>query len=242
MSNNQLTDVRFWGKRWEKFTPKSTKKLFFENYIPKDLQGKGKRFIEIGGFPGTYAIFFHQRYGFDSSILDFYMDIEQVHELEKANGLECGTITCIEKDFFKFDSDIKYDFVFSAGFIEHFEDTSDVIRRHVDLVADNGTVFILLPNFRGINGLLQKVFDKENYDAHNIKCMDVKYLKTIMDRMDVQNINVSYIRKNMLWISKAKYPVFSRIVKYFGYFLKLFPIPCRLLSSYILISANKNSN
>lgn len=167
------------------------------------------------------------------------MDVEQVHQLEKANGLESGTIKCIEKDFFKFKSDVKYDFVFSAGFIEHFEDTADVIKRHIDIAAQGETIFILLPNFRGLNGWIQKHFDKENYDAHNIHSMDMDFLKSIMRTMDVQNVKVCYLRKNMLWINKSKYPIFSPIVKCLGYVLKLFPIPCRFLSSYILISANK---
>lgn len=240
MPNNKLTDIRFWGQRWNKFTPKANKKYaFFEKYLPKNLNGNGKNFIEIGGFPGKYAIYFHQAYGFDCSILDFYMDVEQVHQLEKANGLENGTITCIEQDFFDFKSEKKYDFVFSAGFIEHFEDTSDVIRRHIDLVTDNGTFFILLPNFRGLNGWLQKHFDKENYDAHNINSMDIDFLKTIMSEMDAKNTKVAYIKKNMLWISQTKYPIFSRFVKFLGYILKLFPIPCQFLSSYIYISGNK---
>lgn len=58
-------------------------------------------------------------------------------------------------------------------------------------------------------------------------------------KMDAKNTKVAYIKKNMLWISQTKYPIFSRFVKFLGYILKLFPIPCQFLSSYIYISGNK---
>lgn len=238
--SNQLTNKDFWKKRWKNYTPKMTKnQQFFEKYIPENLSGENRSFIEIGGFPGTFSIFFHKKYGFSPTLLDFYMDEKQVHELEKANELQQGTIKCIEQNFFNFNSTEKYDFVFSAGFIEHFEDTSDVIKRHYDLVANGGDLFILLPNFLGLNGYVQKWFNRENYDAHNLKSMDISRLRSIVNTLGMKDAKVSYVAKNMLWLDLIKHPFLSTLVRLCSYPLKLFPIPCKFLSSYIYISANK---
>lgn len=59
--SNQLTNKDFWKKRWKNYTPKMTKnQQFFEKYIPENLSGENRSFIEIGGFPGTFSIFFHK--------------------------------------------------------------------------------------------------------------------------------------------------------------------------------------
>ena len=76
-------------------------------------------------------------------------------------------------DFFNFSTDRKYDIVFSLGFIEHFNNTRDVILRHVDLLASSGLLLIVLPNLLGLNGWIQRRFDKENYDVHNLKSMEI---------------------------------------------------------------------
>lgn len=204
-------------------------------YGRKDNQ----RFIEIGGFPGTFALWFHQEYGYDATILDYYMDENVVHKLERKNGYKEGTLNCINCDFFTYNTFEKYDFVFSAGFIEHFDDTKDVIKRHFDLISDNGSCFILIPNFLGLNGWLQKKFNKRNYDAHNLESMKIPYLREILNELGVKNATVGYVAKPMLWLSTSNRPL-SIGVNILNILVKFIPIPCRLLSSYIYISAIKN--
>ena len=144
------------------------------------LLTQGKNFIEIGGFPGLFAAAFYQRGVKDITILDFYINREIINNFEVKNSLPTGAIKCIESDFFEFKSDKKYDIAFSYGFVEHFEDTKDVIARHIDLVSKNGQLLMLIPNFLGLNGMIQYRFDKQNLEAHNLKAMDIDYLKEIM--------------------------------------------------------------
>lgn len=239
--DNNLTDRKFWVEYWSNYHyTEIPKHIYFEKHIPK--MSKGDSAIEIGGFPGTISIFFHKNYGLNVSILDYYIDTSIVQNLEKRNGLTPNTIHCIEHDFFSYKSDVKYDLVYSIGFIEHFEDTGDVIKRHVDLMANNGNLMIVLPNFLGINGFIQKQFDRHNYDAHNLKSMDIDFLKETMTQLPVKDVYIDYTGKPMVWLEPdaSRNCKFKRMaVKALSYLIKLIPIKGKFLSPYIIIRAKK---
>jgi len=235
---NNLTDRDFWAKGWEDFRPSRVpNKTFFTKYIPKEVMGKSN-FIEIGGFPGTYPVYFYQQFGLEVTLLDFYIDKNIIEQIEAVNHLPKDTIHCIEADFFTFKSEQKYDVVFSSGFIEYFQDTKDVIDRHIELLSKKGVLLILLPNFRGLNGWLNKIFSRKSYDAHNINSMRLDFLREIMQKTGLQNITIQYTSKPMLWLA-TKNKIGKVLVKCGSHLLKLFPIPSRLLSPYIVISGIK---
>jgi len=232
---NNLTEKSFWEEGWKDFKPsKVPQNTFFTKYIPKEVMEKSN-FIEIGGFPGTYSTYFYLKFGLDVTLLDYYINEQIVEQVETVNQIPKGTIHCIEADFFTFNSEKKYDVVFSTGFIEHFQDTKDVIHRHIELLSEEGVLLILLPNFRGLNGLLNKIFNKESYKAHNINSMRMDFLREIMHETDLQNVTVQYTSKPMLWLS-TRNKVLKFLVKCGSHLLKLFPVPSRLLSPYIVIS------
>jgi SAM-dependent methyltransferase len=238
--DNAFTNRDFWKEYWKNYRyEKVRSKMFFDKYLPQKMSGK--TFIEIGGFPGTMSIYFHKKYNCNASLLDFYIDKEMVNMMEQTNDVPKETVECIECDFFNFSSDYLYDIVFSYGFIEHFNDTRDIIKRHVDLLAPNGHLLIILPNFLGLNGWIQRHFDKESYEAHNLQSMELSGLREIMNGFDLHNVKIEYTRKPIIWL-EAK-PATSRMirltVKIFSYMLKLFPVRCRLLSPYIIILADK---
>lgn len=237
--DNNITDKEYWDNYWTNYQyDKIPQKVIFEKFVPKLTWGQ--HFIEIGGFPGVFAAYFHQRGVKDVTILDFYINREIVRKFEKINGLPEGAIRCIESDFFAFSTDRKYDVVFSYGFIEHFEDTRDVISRHVDLLSRKGQLLILIPNFLGLNGKIQQRFDKENLEAHNLQSMRISYLKEIMGTFNLYDVSIEYIGKPMVWLEpKPENRKRRKWVKMLSYFIKLFPIKGKLLSPYIAIYARK---
>ena len=237
--NNNITDKEYWDNYWSNYRyDKIPKKVVFEKFMP--MLVKGENFIEIGGFPGVFAACFYQRGIRDVTILDFYINKDIVRNFEKINGLPEEAIRCIESDFFAFSSDKKYDVVFSFGFIEHFEDTRDVISRHVDLLSKKGQLLILIPNFLGLNGKLQQRFDRENLEAHNLQSMKISYLKEIMQTFNLHDVSVEYLGKPMLWLEpKPEHRKRRKWVKMLSYAVKLFPVKGKLLSPYIAIYARK---
>jgi SAM-dependent methyltransferase len=239
MSANYLTDRNFWKEYWKNYKyEKIPSKVPFNKFLSKLEQANS--FIEIGGFPGVFSTYFYTKGCKKVSLLDFYIDRNIVRGFEKVNGIPENTIHCIESDFFTFKTNDKYDVVFSFGFIEHFKDTKDVIQRHVELLVDDGQLLIVIPNFRGLNGFVQYVFDRKNLHAHNLDSMKPALLKNIAIDLGLKNIAVEYSRKPMIWLDPKASTVFIRkLVKLFSYMLKLFPVKCRLLSPYIIIYAKK---
>lgn len=238
-NNNKITDKEYWERYWENYRyDKIPRKAVFAPFTPRLCEGES--FIEIGGFPGVIAAYFHQRGIGDVSILDYHINAGIVRKLEISNGMPEGTIRCIESDFFAFSSGKKYDVVFSLGFIEHFEDTRDVVKRHVELLSEKGQLLIIIPNFLGLNGKLQRRFDRENLDAHNLQSMEIPRLKEIMQTFNLHNVSVDYLGKPMLWLEPKPENIKKRKwVKLLSYTLKLFPVKGRLLSPYIAIYARK---
>ncbi|MDR1517921.1 MAG: class I SAM-dependent methyltransferase [Dysgonamonadaceae bacterium] len=232
---NNITDTVFWDSYWDNYRyDKIPQKVVFQEYVPRLINGES--FIEIGGFPGIYASYFYRQGVKDVTVLDFHLNLDIVRNFEKINDLPKDAIKCIQSDFFQFESDRRYDIVFSSGFVEHFQDTRDVIARHVNLLSPKGQLLILIPNFLGLNGFVQRVFDKENLDAHNLQSMRIARLNEMMRSFGLRDVQVEYIGKPMLWLEpKPKNKAFAKLVKLMSYSIKIFPIKCRLLSPYIVI-------
>lgn len=238
-ADNKITDKEYWENYWSNYQyDKVPQNVVFEEYVPKLTWAQNS--IEIGGFPGVFAAYFYRKGIRDVTILDFHINIDIVRNFEKINDLPAGAIQCIDSDFFAFKSEKKYDVVFSSGFIEHFIDTRDVIARHVELLSDKGQLLILLPNFLGLNGMLQRRYDKENLEAHNLQSMEIAHLKEIMSSFDLHDVSVSYIGKPMLWLEPKPENLKKRKwVKLLSYATKLFPVRGKMLSPFIAIYARK---
>lgn len=232
-----LTDRNYWKEYWSHYEyEKIPSKVPFKKFLP--LVDGAKSFAEIGGFPGTYAAYFYKQGCPDVTLLDFYIDKEMVNHFEQINDIPRDTIHCVESDFFAFKPDKRYELVFSYGFIEHFDDTKDVVARHCSLLDENGKLLILLPNFRGINGLIQYLFDRKTLRAHNLNSMKISVLKGIMAELGFPEATVEYTRKPIVWLEP--HPgngLLRKMVKLLSYALKLFPIKGRLLSPYIIVYA-----
>lgn len=240
--SNYLSDRKNWEQSWNSYVPsKIQNKHFIEKYL-EGLDLNNKNVIEIGGFPGTMSAFFYKKYNANVFFVDFYINPSIVKSIEKINDIEEDTIKYIESDFFEFKTNEKFDLVYSSGFIEHFIDIKDVIQRHIDLLSSNGHLLILLPNFKGINGWIQKKFDRPSYDLHNIKSMDIHYLTQILKTFNLKNLKISFSDKPMLWLSKQNKcfnSILRFIIKLLGYFLKLFPFKSKYISPFIVITAQK---
>lgn len=237
--NNKITDQAHWNEYWGNYQyDKIPKKVVFNKFMP--LLTRGKSFIDIGGFPGIFSAYFYKHGVKDVTLLDFHLNYEIVRSIENRNDMPLNSIKCINADFLSFHSERKYDIVFSSGFIEHFEDTADVISRHVELLSENGQLLIIIPNFLGLNGSIQRWFDKQNLDAHNLNSMDISILERIMKGFNLKDLTVDYIGKPMLWLEpKPENKSKRKWIKMLSYVVKLFPIKSRFLSPFIAIYARK---
>ena len=247
--NNLLTDRDFWVKYWESKTNLSV--LIPENYLfhrqLADIVAKEKvkTAIELGGFPGYYAVFLKKFLKLDVTLLDYFVHQPITEELLKTNSLAEDDIKIIETDLFKYEPAQQYDLVLSCGLIEHFLDTEDIIKRHIAFVKPGGTLFITLPNFKSVNGWFQKNFDKENYDKHNIYCMDPALLTAICEKAGLQEVNAKYFGNFSVWLENEKQKslavkLFKKVIWIMGKVVtKIVPFESMVLSPYIVLTARR---
>jgi trans-aconitate methyltransferase len=247
--SNELTDRKFWANYWESKIDLAFPvpagytfhKLFSQIITHKNIESA----IELGGFPGYYAIFLKKYFKLDTTLFDFYVHQPILKQVLEANQLTQQDIKVIEGDLFKYQPQQQYDMVLSCGLIEHFNDTQDIINRHVQFLKPGGTLLITLPNFTGVNGWVQRRYDMENYDKHNISSMDPKKLADYCRQLGLQQVEAYYYGHFSVWLENRKQQrsvtkTFLKALWLAGkVFTKVVPIESRALSPYIVVKAVK---
>jgi SAM-dependent methyltransferase len=247
MTKNTLTNEDTWNKHW---SDKKHVQLITDNYCYSDFIKYAVRSIplngtciELGGFPGKFSIFFKKYCGLNPTLLDFHFDKKIMKELIEFNGLQEKDIKCIKADLLTYESSERYDMVCSFGLIEHFIDLKQIIGSHLEFLKPGGIILIVLPNFRGINGLVQKFFDPQNLAIHNLKTMDLFLLKTTLAELNMTEIEVSYDASTQVWLEDLENKgiilnilirVINRLMNIGG---KMFGMQNRLLSTSIMVLA-----
>ncbi|MCX2452682.1 methyltransferase domain-containing protein [Pedobacter sp. PLR] len=246
---NLLTDRQFWVNYWESkagLTVNIPSNYLFHQELGDIINKQGVRTaIELGGFPGYYAVFLKKYFKLDVTLLDYFVHQPVTNALLEANQLKPSDINIIETDLFNYQPTQQFDLVLSCGLIEHFNDTADIINRHIAFVKPGGTLFITLPNFKALNGWFQKSFDRENYDKHNIDCMDPKLLANICKQAGLEVVQAKYFGNFSLWLeNEQQKPLSVRILKKTMWFVgkvftKIIPFNSKMLSPYIILEARK---
>jgi 2-polyprenyl-3-methyl-5-hydroxy-6-metoxy-1,4-benzoquinol methylase len=144
-----------------------------------DLLGKhvrfGSRFIEVGCAPGKLLAWVKVKRATEAWGLDYSeTGIRNCRNLFEAMKLDIE----LRKDDL-FNSALPkqhFDAVASFGFVEHFDDPTDAVLRHAELLAPGGVAIITIPNYGGIYGRLQANFDPPNLKLHNTDIMNVPAL------------------------------------------------------------------
>lgn len=247
--SNELTDRKFWANYWESKTDLAfavPANYTFHQLFKKLLADKSvKTAIELGGFPGYYAIYLKKYFGLQTTLFDFYVHEPVLKQVLSANQLNQQDVKVIEGDLFSYQPTQQYDLVLSCGLIEHFQDTKDIIDRHLRFLKPGGTLFITLPNFTGINGWVQRKYDIDNYDKHNITSMDPVLLSQHCQSLGLKNVEAYYYGHFSLWLENMKQQ--SSFIKSFlkalwlagKVFTKVIPIESKGLSPYIVVKAVK---
>lgn len=181
MTSNKLTEREHWDYYWHKLQlPAEVKDSednlllneelsIFRKFLPKEKLSV----LELGGAPGQYLAFMHKQFGYKVSCLD-YSETGCKKTIENLELLDIP-VDIYQKDIF---SDLSmlpnFDLVFSMGLIEHFNDPSLIIKKHLELVKPGGIVMFGLPNFRGINHFFLKRLAPSQLKQHNLKTMDIR--------------------------------------------------------------------
>lgn len=138
-------------------------------YISRDLE----TVLEVGCAPGNYLVKFAREFQLEPFGVEY---AEEGYRATVKNferyGLPVRNI--VLADFFNpeflGDHQGSYGVVFSAGFIEHFENPRKIIEQQLSLLKKDGILVCLIPNVRYINELFSS---QEIIDIHNQEIMSI---------------------------------------------------------------------
>ena len=200
-----------------------------------------KSMCEIGCFPGRYMSIFGEK-GYNINGIDLTPRTKELEDALKLKGYSVGNIE--HGDFFLARIG-KFDVVCSFGFVEHFEEFSNVIERHLEHVNDGGYVLIAAPNFRGFfQYLYHKIFDNINLKRHNIKSMRPFQWEKLIQKRGFKIISCGFIGNEIWRDTSTRHNILLRIIE--KILIKLLKItslikPNNSLSSgYCIVLAKKN--
>src|SRR5690606_13904024 len=146
--------------------------------------------IEIGGYPGRFLAYLASKYNLLPTSLDYNSNTDQLENVFKTMGVDNYTI--LEKDFTTHVPNIKYDYVLSNGFIEHFTNYDDILDLHVDYLKTGGKLYVMIPNMKGYIWLYKYLVDYQNLKVHNLKSMRLKVFKDFAKRHNLKTIELTY--------------------------------------------------
>lgn len=130
----------------------------------------GDRLLEIGCAPGKLLAWDAAILGARVSGLDYSgRGMESARQLFRALELPAD-LRCEDVFATSFEPG-SFDVVCSFGLIEHFDDPTEIVRRHVLLSRPGGVTLIGIPNFGGIYGRLERWLDPEILAIHNLAIM-----------------------------------------------------------------------
>ncbi|MDB5155294.1 MAG: tam 3, partial [Mucilaginibacter sp.] len=116
---------------------------------------------------------------------------------------------------------------------------------HLPFLKDDGTLFITLPNFKSINGWVQRKFDIENYNKHYIESMNPTLLADYCRQLGLKDVESYYHGKFSMWLENkgTQSAIAKAFVKSLWFtgkvFTKVFPFESKALSPYIVVKATK---
>jgi SAM-dependent methyltransferase len=145
--------------------------VIFPKYMPNKA---GAKVLEIGSAPGHALVEMNRRFGFVPYGVEYSEPgVELNRRIFAANNLDPANV--IHADFFseQFDKQYKasFDIVMSRGFIEHFDNVEYCVKKHVDLLTERGRLVIIIPNLRGMNYILARLFNPDSLRMHNLEIM-----------------------------------------------------------------------
>ena len=149
MESTGLATAHFWDSQNNKYDLKIANEedpviQFFVHELPWPQL---KTVFEVGCFPGGYLAYFGSK-GLELNGIDLSNRVlTDLIPFYKSQQLKTGILQ--QGNFFEFDVGKGFDLVCSFGFVEHFEQWQQVVKKHVALLNMGGYMIITAPNFRG---------------------------------------------------------------------------------------------
>jgi 2-polyprenyl-3-methyl-5-hydroxy-6-metoxy-1,4-benzoquinol methylase len=182
------------------------------------IKGKvksGMRVLEIGCAPGKILAWLAKIMNASVAGLDYSeRGISLAKKLFEALEIE-GDLRC-EDVFSNTFLRGSFDFVYSVGVVEHFDDAAPIVRQHMNLLRPGGMALVVIPNYGGVYGLVQRRLDNKNLLIHNLNIMNCQAMVQLVPKYLTSDIRAYTAGRISPWILSydKKWPGLSRVIFY----------------------------
>ena len=140
-----------------------------------------------------------------------------------------------------------FDIVCSFGFVEHFKDFNDILRRHMKLVAPGGLLIISIPHFSQMQYFFHWLIDRENLKRHNTSIMNLVSFQKAFNSTPFTIQHLTYYKTFGFWTEREQLHIWEKFIQYsikkFGKTLNIlfgYERPNQFFSPHIICIAQKN--
>lgn len=210
-SNTNLVSSEYWSNLYASCQgPKTSINPILRNWILDHIPPCQGSCFEVGCFPGSFLSVFGEL-GYELHGIDLAPRVESDLPLWlRDGGYRVGEIR--QADFLTFENRRLYDIVCSFGFIEHFTNWKDVLRKSASLVRKNGLLLVETPNYRGLLQLLtHAMLDWEGLLQHNVRAMDPRGWSRVLRGEGFSISHCGYLGGIGFGVSPRRMSVFNRL-------------------------------
>lgn len=201
------TIKRWLGTRLADYMSSYDDHQIWDVLYPRHMPLPGATVLEIGSAPGEHLAKLSETFGLVPYGIEYSASgVEVNRAVFAARGLDPRNI--IEMDFFSDECLLGYrerfDVVVSRGFIEHFEDPSRVVDRHLEVLKPGGLLIVTIPNLRGLNHALTLFFHRELIPMHNLGIMSKVPFFQLFDTTRVRPLVCAYVGTFSFYLFNVK--------------------------------------
>lgn len=161
----------------------------FDRYLPS---GRDPRVLELGCGASRWLPYLATHKRCEAVGVDYEPSAVDLAVANMRGTGADGTILCRDAFDWRQNTDLtgRFDLVYSLGLLEHFDFVVDRIRSVVRYVRKNGVLLTMVPNFQGINWLLQRYGDLRVLQTHVI--YDVAQLRRRHEEAGLTTLTAGY--------------------------------------------------
>ncbi|MEJ5307946.1 MAG: class I SAM-dependent methyltransferase [candidate division WOR-3 bacterium] len=85
-----------------------------------------------------------------------------------------------------------FDLVVSRGFIEHFDDPEQVLKRHLKILKKDGYLVVTVPNKTGFNKIITRFLNEKSLEGHNLETMKLSFFEDFAKKNHIKICFLGY--------------------------------------------------
>jgi SAM-dependent methyltransferase len=245
-----LTDRDYWAAKYpDGFKlPEGGTRPSWAGRLARFLPPPGSTCLEVGVVPGAVLLYLARQCGFACTGIDFSPWVEEVCAEFARQQIKASFV---QADFLAWETDRRFDLVYSQGFIEHFTDYQPVIERHWALVRPGGLLLLSVPALTPVQlALRQRFYEpwklREVLGTHNLDIMSPAALRSAVSRCPgCTVVDAAYLNGMAVWFApsgegvKPAFARYYRAVKLFERIIARMGVSSRWFSPEAFVLAGK---